>query len=82
MKYAIALALVSTVALGSAAQAAETTAAQRAACTPDVWRLCSSDIPDVGAIKACLRRQKAQLSSGCRTVIEIADKGVQVVAAK
>lgn len=82
MKFSAMIALLSVLVAGSAAQAAEATAAQRAACTPDVMRLCASDIPDVGAIKACLRREKARLSAGCRTVIEIADKGVQAVAAK
>lgn len=28
---------------------------QQMACTPDVWRLCSSQIPDVNRIVACLR---------------------------
>ena len=78
----VSIALFSLLIAGSVAQAAETTAAQRAACTPDVWRLCASEIPDVGAIKVCLRREKARLSVACRTVIENADKGVQAVAAK
>lgn len=82
MKFSATIALLSVLAAGSTAQAADATAAQRAACTPDVMRLCASDIPDVGAIKACLRREKARLSTGCRTVIETADKGVQTVAAK
>ena len=29
---------------------------QQMACTPDVWRLCSDQVPDVGRIVACLRR--------------------------
>ncbi|GJE01325.1 hypothetical protein [Methylobacterium isbiliense] len=49
---------------------AQGTDAQRAACTPDVWRLCASHIPNVGAITACLRREKPNLSAGCRTVME------------
>ena len=43
---------------------------QRMACTPDVWRLCSDQMPDVSAIVACLRQNKPQLSSGCRAVFE------------
>ena len=38
------------------------------ACTPDVYRLCASDIPDEDAITACLRQHKAQLSDGCKAV--------------
>ena len=43
---------------------------QRMACTPDVWRLCSDQMPDVNGIVACLRQNKPQLSSGCRAVFE------------
>jgi hypothetical protein len=45
------------------------TAAQRAACTPDVFRLCASEIPNVDGIVACLHREKARLSSGCRVAM-------------
>src|SRR5712671_7886381 len=41
---------------------------QRRLCTGDVFRLCSSEIPDVGRIIACMHRQKASLSQGCRSV--------------
>src|SRR4051794_33498871 len=43
---------------------------QQLACTPDVWRLCSDQIPDTGRIVACLRQNPPQLSSGCRAVFE------------
>jgi len=43
---------------------------QQMACTPDVWRLCSDQIPDVGRITACLRQNAPQLSSGCRAVFQ------------
>jgi hypothetical protein len=43
---------------------------QRKACTPDVYRLCPGEIPNVRAITACLRRQKASLSEACRVVFE------------
>ena len=39
-------------------------------CTGDAMRLCSSEIPDVGRITACMIRKRAQLSVGCRTVME------------
>jgi hypothetical protein len=45
------------------------TAAQRAACTPDVLRLCAFEIPDVDRIVACLKREKASLSAACRVVM-------------
>ncbi len=46
------------------------TAEQQMACTPDVWRLCGAQIPDVDRIVACLRRNTAQLSEPCRAVNE------------
>jgi hypothetical protein len=41
---------------------------QQMACTPDVWRLCSDQIPDVNRIVACLQRNTPNLSGGCRAV--------------
>jgi hypothetical protein len=41
---------------------------QRRLCTGDVFRLCSSEIPDRGRIVACMQRQRANLSEGCRSV--------------
>jgi hypothetical protein len=41
---------------------------QQMACTPDVWRLCGAQIPDVDRIVACLRANTAQLSAPCRAV--------------
>jgi hypothetical protein len=46
------------------------TFAQRMACTPDVFRLCGSEIPDVGRIVACLRQNQTQLGAPCRAVFE------------
>jgi hypothetical protein len=41
---------------------------QRAACTPDVFRLCSSEIPNVDHIVVCLNVKKASLSQACKAV--------------
>jgi hypothetical protein len=64
----IALAIGCDVSLQSNASSQEYrgTWEQQRACTPDVWRLCSAQIPDVGRIVACLRRNGAQLSDRCR----------------
>jgi hypothetical protein len=43
---------------------------QQMACTPDVWRLCSDQIPDANRITACLRQNTPQLSRDCRAVFE------------
>ena len=61
--------LVALAATGLA-RAELATPEQKKACTPDVYRLCAGEIPNVRAITACLRRQKANLSEACRAVFE------------
>ena len=39
---------------------------QEQACTGDAFRLCSSDIPDIGRVTACMVRNKSQLSPACQ----------------
>jgi hypothetical protein len=39
-------------------------------CTGDAFRLCSSEIPNISAITACMMKQRANLSAGCRTVMD------------
>jgi hypothetical protein len=39
---------------------------QEQMCSGDAMRLCGADIPDVDRITACMIRQRAQLSPGCR----------------
>jgi hypothetical protein len=51
-------------------------------CTGDAMRLCSSEIPNVSKITACMMKQRASLSSGCRTVMdkELTRKSSKVAA--
>jgi len=53
-------------------------------CTGDAFRLCSSEIPNIPAITACMFKHKAELSTGCRTVMErdLAAQASNKVAAK
>ena len=46
------------------------TMAQQMACTPDVFRLCGSQIPDVNRIVGCLRQNTELLSGPCRAAFE------------
>ncbi|WP_271575415.1 hypothetical protein [Bradyrhizobium sp. CCBAU 11361] len=39
-------------------------------CSGDAMRLCSSEIPDIPRITACMVRNKAQVSPGCRAVMD------------
>jgi len=60
---------VSVSALSSRASFAFSAEAQQM-CTGDAFRLCSSDIPNIPAITACMLKHRTQLSSGCRTVMD------------
>jgi hypothetical protein len=71
----IALSLAISIACGIAGHPAFSdeyrgTLEQRLACAPDVFRLCSSQIPDSNRIVACLRQNTAQLSGVCREVFD------------
>ena len=82
----IALSLALTLGCGIAVQGAASaqenrgTMEQQMACTPDVWRLCFDQIPDVNRITACLRQNTPQLSDGCRAVFESNDSMTQQAA--
>jgi hypothetical protein len=56
-------------ALSSSASLAFSAEAQ-SMCTGDAFRLCSSEIPNVPKITACMSRHRAELSTGCRTVMD------------
>ena len=53
-------------ALSTSAQAH--TQEQEQMCTGDAMRLCSSEIPDVERVTACMVQKRAQLSDGCKAV--------------
>ena len=48
-------------------------------CTGDAFRLCSSEIPNIPKITACMVKHRAELSVGCRTVM---DKGLAQQSSK
>jgi len=50
--------------------AEEETYAQRQACKPDVFRLCSAFIPRRGPITKCLEHNYFRLSEPCRAVFD------------
>ena len=63
---AVAASLLGSVGAGSAEGF---TPEQRSACTPDAFRLCSSEIPNVSAITACMRKNRANLSPTCKALL-------------
>ena len=66
--------------IAGAASALAESRADRAACTPDVMRLCASQIPNATAIAACLRKQRPNLSPGCGLVMDQSDRSVRTVS--
>jgi hypothetical protein len=56
-------------ALSSSASYAFSSEAQ-SMCTGDAFRLCSSEIPNIPKITACMFKHRSELSSGCRTVMD------------
>jgi hypothetical protein len=66
----VALSIGGIVAQSADAQEYRGTWEQQMACTPDVWRLCSDQIPDTNRIVACLQQNTPQLSSACRAVFQ------------
>lgn len=64
------LAIGFAIALGGQALASDRGSAEdQLACTPDVYRFCSSQVPDEDAIVACLNRNVNGLTPACRTVM-------------
>ena len=49
-------------------------------CTGDAFKFCSAEIPNISAITACMYKHRAELSSGCRAVMDrdLAAKGKKV----
>jgi hypothetical protein len=80
----LAVAFVVAFAALSSSQSFAFSAEAQQMCTGDAFRLCSSEIPNVPKITACMFRHKAELSAGCRTVMErdLAAQASNKVAAK
>ena len=72
---------VSVSALSSTSSFAFSAEAQQM-CTGDAFRLCSSEIPNIPRITACMVKQRANLSAGCLVVLdkELAQQSSKVAA--
>jgi len=58
------------------------TAEQQQMCSGDAMRLCSSEVPDVDRVTACMMRQRASLSEGCKAVFRAEPAGATEVSYK
>ena len=65
----VASACIAIVVASYVTPSAAATPEERVACTPDVLRLCSSDIPNVERVVACMKRERSKLSPGCAAVV-------------
>lgn len=69
LSIALAVAGVTAI-LNTAPAAAQGTAAQRAGCEGDAFRLCSNYIPFVHQIENCLYRNMRNLTPACRVQMQ------------
>ena len=59
----------SLIAFAIPSSAGTVTAAQRAACTPDAFRLCSKEFPSVSAVTTCMSKNYENLSPQCKATL-------------
>jgi hypothetical protein len=80
----LVLAFAASVSALSSSQGFAFSAEARQMCTGDAFKLCSADIPNIPAITACMIKHRAQLSSGCRVVLDrdMGKQGKNVVASE
>src|SRR5712691_1143396 len=78
----LVLAFAVSVSALSTSQSFAFSSEEQQMCTGDAFRLCSSEIPNIPAITACMIKQRANLSSGCRAVMDRDLKEARKVAAQ
>ena len=69
-KISLALAFAASISALSSTSSFAFSAEAQQMCSGDAFRLCSSEIPNIPKITACMIKQRANLSSGCRTVLD------------
>jgi hypothetical protein len=74
------LTIATTMSVFTAHQSLAFSAEAQQMCTGDAFKLCSSEIPSIPKVTACMISHRAQLSSGCRAVMdkELGGKGKKV----
>ena len=75
------LLIATTFALGMLTTVSQAyTQEQQQLCTGDAMRLCGAEIPDVDRVTACMIRQRAMLSDGCKAVFRYEPPAPQPVS--
>ena len=72
-KIGLALALVLSVSTFATSSSFAFSSEAQQQCTGDAFRLCASEIPNIAKITVCMRKNKANLSQGCRMVMDKED---------
>ena len=66
----IALVFAASLSAVSSTSSFAFSAEAQSMCTGDAFRLCSSEIPNIPKITACMFKHRADLSTGCRSVMD------------
>ncbi|MHC2623609.1 hypothetical protein ACVIW2_005641 [Bradyrhizobium huanghuaihaiense] len=66
----LALGFATLVSIVSTTSSFAFTAEAQQMCTGDAFRLCSSEIPNIPKITACMIKHRSDLSAGCRAVMD------------
>jgi hypothetical protein len=69
-KVSLALVLTASFAAVSSTSSFAFSSEAQQQCTGDAFRLCSSEIPNIPKITACMIKHRADLSAGCRGVMD------------
>ena len=69
-KVSLVLALTTSFAAVSSTASFAFSAEAQQQCTGDAFRLCSSEIPNIPKITACMVKHRSDLSAGCRSVMD------------
>lgn len=66
----LALGLAAIVSIVSTTSSFAFSSEAQQQCTGDAFRLCSSEIPNIPKITACMVKHRSDLSAGCRAVMD------------
>ncbi|WP_442893498.1 hypothetical protein [Bradyrhizobium sp.] len=69
-KVSLVLAMTTSFAAVSSTASFAFSSEAREMCTGDAFRLCSSEIPNIPKITACMMKHRSDLSAGCRAVMD------------
>jgi hypothetical protein len=69
-RIAFAFAAITAVTTLVSSQSFAFSAEAQQMCTGDAFRLCSSDIPNIPAVTACMIKNRSSLTPSCRAVLD------------